>query len=426
VHSAFSHAGQKCSATSLLLLEGEVYDDPHFKEMLCDAVRSLRVGSAWELHTRVNPLIRPPRGDLENGLKTLEPGESWVVRPEQVGDNPNLWSPGVKYGVQPGSYTHNTEFFGPVLGVMRFERLEEAIDLVNQTGYGLTSGLHSLDEREHQLWKDKIRAGNLYLNRGTTGAIVLRQPFGGTGKSCVGPGMKAGGPNYVAQFMCFEHGAGIHSLSENLRNPNLECLRLRLVEHARANSISPLIFRALASYDYWWNEEFSREHDHFRLLGQDNLRRYLPFREVRVRVSPQDSAFSIFARAAAGRVTGARVILSFPPSAEIPSVKLLDEFTDAWAGSIEFEEESDDDLAKTVRGFRPHSDERIRFAGCESVPGAIRSAAAQTGTYIADEPVLAEGRIELLWYLREQSVSFDYHRYGNLGARSAESRAEPV
>jgi RHH-type proline utilization regulon transcriptional repressor/proline dehydrogenase/delta 1-pyrroline-5-carboxylate dehydrogenase len=96
VHSAFSHAGQKCSATSLLLLEAEVYDDRKFQAMLVDAVESLRVESAWDLAARVGPLIRPPRGDLENGLKTLEEGESWALRPQQAVNNPNLWSPGIK------------------------------------------------------------------------------------------------------------------------------------------------------------------------------------------------------------------------------------------------------------------------------------------------------------------------------------------
>ena len=99
VHSAFSHAGQKCSATSLLLLEAEVYDDPKFKHSLCDAVNSLCVGSAWNLETKMGPLIRPPSGDLENALKVLEPGESWAVLPRRLENNPNLWSPGVKYGV---------------------------------------------------------------------------------------------------------------------------------------------------------------------------------------------------------------------------------------------------------------------------------------------------------------------------------------
>ena len=85
----------------------------------------------------------------------------------------------------------------------RADDLDHAIELVNQTGYGLTSGLESLDPREVSYWKERIKAGNLYINRGTTGAVVLRQPFGGMAKSAVGPGLKAGGPNYVASLADF-------------------------------------------------------------------------------------------------------------------------------------------------------------------------------------------------------------------------------
>jgi RHH-type proline utilization regulon transcriptional repressor/proline dehydrogenase/delta 1-pyrroline-5-carboxylate dehydrogenase len=187
VQSAFGHAGQKCSATSLLILEREVYEDEAFREALCDAARSLRVGSAWDLQTCVGPLIRPPRDPLARGLKELEPGETWALRPRRVGDDPRLWSPGIKWGVAPGGLTHTTELFGPVLGVMRAENLDHAIDLVHQTGYGLTSGLQSLDDREQRHWARRVRAGNLYVNRGTTGAVVLRQPFGGMAKSAIGP-----------------------------------------------------------------------------------------------------------------------------------------------------------------------------------------------------------------------------------------------
>ncbi|HEX3988964.1 MAG TPA: bifunctional proline dehydrogenase/L-glutamate gamma-semialdehyde dehydrogenase, partial [Verrucomicrobiae bacterium] len=208
LHSAFSHAGQKCSATSLLLLEAEVYEDVNFRRLLSEAVESLTVGSAWELQTKVGPLIHSPSGDLKWALENLEPGEEWAVPPRSVAGNPSLWTPGVKYGVKPGSRTHLTEFFGPILGVMRFEKLSEAVELVNQTGYGLTSGLESLDDQEWDYWRRNIRAGNLYINRATTGAVVLRQPFGGMGKSVFGPGMKAGGPNYVAQFMTFRDQAG--------------------------------------------------------------------------------------------------------------------------------------------------------------------------------------------------------------------------
>ena len=415
VHSAFGHGGQKCSATSLLLLEAEVYDDPAFKRTLCDAVESLHVGSAHALHTRVGPLIRPPAGALEEALKTLEPGESWAVMPRRVGDDPHLWSPGVKYGVTPGSVTHRTEFFGPLLGVMRFERLAEAIEIVNATGYGLTSAIHSLDDREIEQWKRGIRAGNLYVNRGTTGAIVLRQPFGGMGRSSVGPGLKAGGPNYVAAFMDFrDASATVPPATRAIENADLAALAAHLGRDAAGERLRA----AVASYDAAWRDEFSREHDHFRLLGQDNVRRYLPFGTVCVRIVPDDDWCGVVARVAAARVTGARVLASFAPGCPRAWHESLDAWTESWAGGIELVEQPDDAVAALV----PRPDVRIRYDGRSLVPVAIRRAAAAVGQWIADPPVVSAGRVELLWVLREQSISHDYHRYGNLGRRVGERR----
>jgi RHH-type proline utilization regulon transcriptional repressor/proline dehydrogenase/delta 1-pyrroline-5-carboxylate dehydrogenase len=414
VHSAFSHSGQKCSATSLLLLEAEVYDDPDFRRTLCDAVRSLHVDSAHVLHARVGPLIRPPTGDLARALTTLEPGEEWAVEPRQVGDNPNLWSPAVKWGVQPGSLTHTTEFFGPVLGVMRFERLAEAIDLVNATGYGLTSAIQSLDDREIEQWKRGIRAGNLYVNRGTTGAIVLRQPFGGMGKSSVGPGLKAGGPNYVAGVMDFHDVGTAAAPDEPIENADLAALAAWLPD----DGDGPRLRAALAGYDRAWREDFSVAHDDVRLLGQDNLRRSLPFAAVRVRIVPADSWFDVVARVAAARVTAARVIASFADGCPAAWRETLDEWTFAWAAGIELLDETDD----VVAGRLDHGDVRLRYAARDRVPPVVRRAAAATGRWIADVPVVSAGRVELLWYLREQSISHDYHRYGNLGRRAGERR----
>ncbi len=417
VHSAFSHGGQKCSATSLLLLEAEVYDDPAFKRMLCDAVESLHVDSAHRLHTRLGPLIRPPAGALEESLKTLEPGETWAVMPRRIDDHPNLWSPGVKYGVTPGSVTHLTEFFGPLLGVMRFTKLAEAIEIVNATGYGLTTAIHSLDDREITQWKRGIRAGNLYVNRGTTGAIVLRQPFGGMGKSSVGPGLKAGGPNYVAAFLDLrDTEAALATPKHAIENADLATLAGHLPLDAEGSRLRA----AIASYDLAWREEFSREHDHFRLLGQDNIRRYLPLAVVCVRIVPADSWFEVVARVAAARVTGARVLASFAPGCPNVWHDTLDAWTDGWAGAIELVDEPDEDVA--ARLLRP--DFRIRYAGRDRLPASMRRAAAAEGRWIADVPVVAVGRIELLWYLLEQSISYDYHRYGNLGRRSGERRRE--
>jgi RHH-type proline utilization regulon transcriptional repressor/proline dehydrogenase/delta 1-pyrroline-5-carboxylate dehydrogenase len=438
LHSAFSHSGQKCSATSLLILESEVYHDRKFRDSLVDAVESLHVGSAWELHTKVGPLIRPPKGDLERALKELEAGESWAVRPRlHIDDNPHLVSPGVKWGVRGNSYTHCTEFFGPVLAVMEARNLHEAIDLVNATGYGLTSGLESLDDREHRLWQEGIRAGNLYINRSTTGAIVLRQPFGGMGKSAIGPGIKAGGPNYVAQLMEFAEPQATASgydqellaedgspRSEDLGDTRLDdfCEALRMAA-ARGDIDSKeceQIVAAAQSYEHSMSDEFDWAHDDFKLVGEDNFRRYLPLKEVHVRIHAEDTPFEIFARALAAHTAGCRTVVSSPPNLDSPAVQLLDELTDSWAAGIEFVEESDDDLAQSLReGFI----ERLRYANPSQVPFVIRSAAAAAGSYIADESVTPHGRIELLWYFHEQSLTHVYHRYGNLGARSGEIRA---
>jgi len=430
IHSAFSHSGQKCSATSLLLLEREVYEDRQFREALCDAARSLTVGSAWNLHTKLGPLIRPPTGKLEEALKALEPGEEWALIPEPSEDNPNLWSPGIKYGVRPGSVTHKTEFFGPVLGVMPFDRLSEAIDLVNSTGYGLTSGIESLDDREIDFWKERIRAGNLYVNRPTTGAIVLRQPFGGMGKSAFGMGIKAGGPNYVAQLMDFEDAAPPPAAPQAPEDPLLADLYRQIeqrVNHPPADDDAPVeVWRALlgviTGYERRFKEEFDRLHDHFLLLGEDNFRLYRPLSDVRIRVHPEDSAFELFARVIAARTAGGRAIVSVPPKRKVPGLKTLEAMTESWGASIEFVQESDQRLAEAMH---ERLVDRVRYAARSRVPRVIWEASAATGIYVAAHPVLREGRWELLAYLQEQSLSHDYHRYGNLGARAGEQRSEP-
>jgi RHH-type proline utilization regulon transcriptional repressor/proline dehydrogenase/delta 1-pyrroline-5-carboxylate dehydrogenase len=419
LQSAFSHAGQKCSATSLLLLEAEVYDDPEFKRTLIEAAESLTVGSAWELPTKMGPLIKPPSGDLQNALLTLESGESWALMPRKLDGNDCLWSPGIKWGVQRGSYTHLTEFFGPVLGVMRFEKLHEAITMVNQTGFGLTSGLESLDDREQAEWRAGIRAGNLYINRSTVGAIVLRQPFGGMGKSAFGPGLKAGGPNYVAQFMDFTEMTNDECGMTNGPSMNHSTFGIR---HSSFFD-DPRLRAAVSSYDRWWNDEFRREHDHFRLIGQDNVRRYLPVRELRVRVHADDTAFEAFARVAAARTAGCRITVSTPHGLAAEHLTRLHKATEDWAAAIEFIEESDNELAEAIT---QRETDRVRYASASRVPLVVRRAAAESQVFIADAPVLAEGRVELLWYVQEQSVSFDYHRYGNLGARASETRAPLV
>ncbi|HKY66713.1 MAG TPA: aldehyde dehydrogenase family protein, partial [Acidimicrobiales bacterium] len=200
VRSAFGHAGQKCSAASLVVLVGSAGTSERLRRQLVDAVRSVRVGWPADLGATMGPLIEPPTDKLERALTRLDPGESWLVEPRLLDDTGRLWSPGLKDGVAPGSFFHLTECFGPVLGIMRARTLAEAVELQNATAFGLTGGLHALDEREITEWLATVEVGNAYVNRHITGAIVQRQPFGGWKDSVVGPGAKAGGPNYVAQL----------------------------------------------------------------------------------------------------------------------------------------------------------------------------------------------------------------------------------
>ena len=421
IYSAFGNSGQKCSATSLLILEKEVYDDPQFKKHLIDAARSIRTGSAWDFENKMGPLIRPPQGELAKALTRLEPGETWALKPENKNNNPYMWSPGIKWDVQPGSITQMTEFFGALLGVMRAEDLNNAIEMANQTGYGLTSGLESLDPREQAQWKDRIKSGNLYINRGTTGAVTLRQPFGGMGKSALGAGFKAGGPKYVAQFMHAEEtGTPTVGALQN-SHPLLQLSqywqqKLDRGEFESLESDISKTIRAIKSYLYHAEQEFSREIDYFHLRGQDNILRYLPVGTVVVRLREKDSLFETLARIAAVKITGCRLIISVPKGMQTGVTRFLDQKEGGrLIGDSPVLSEKDDALNSHI----PEID-RIRFAAADRVPMEVYEAAADTGFYIARSPVMMEGRIELLQYYRQQSICHTYHRYGNLGDRSVE------
>lgn len=198
VRSAFGHGGQKCSAASLAILVGDIATSARFRRQLVDAVESLKVGSALDPDTDVPPLVDGGNERLDRAVEILDGDESWWVEPRRTGDGTT--TPGVRNGVKPGSWFHSNECFGPVLGLMHADSLDEAIEIANSSSFGLTGGIHSLDPAEIQQWAQHIEVGNCYVNRPITGAIVERQPFGGWKGSVVGPGAKAGGPNYLLQL----------------------------------------------------------------------------------------------------------------------------------------------------------------------------------------------------------------------------------
>ena len=411
IQSAFGHNGQKCSAASLAILEKEVYDDPHFRKQLRDAAASLKVGSAWNLSSKITPLIREPGEDLLKGLTTLEPEEFWLLEPKQDSTNPNLWSPGIKFGVQKGSYTQQTEFFGPLLGVMRAENIDHAIHLANSTPYGLTSGLHSLDKREIKKWQKLIIAGNCYINRTITGAIVRRQPFGGCKSSSYGHGSKAGGPNYLTQFMHakqigipkekFPVGDWVNNLTRFLEKFDLSAEELGMW------------YASISSYAFFW-QQFKRDKDSSKIVGQDNFFRYLLHKKLIFRIGPAVAPMDYLRVFAAALTCETRLEISWEKSQDAKVLQAN------WESLLPIFNIVEEDEAAFIKRMRTSHFKRVRML--EEPSNEMKQVAAETATYIDHAPVLANGRIELLHYLREMALSIDYHRYGNLGLRESELR----
>lgn len=412
VQSAFGHAGQKCSACSLLICEAEVYDDPHFLAQLQDAAASWCVGSAWNVATRLPPLIHAPNELLLKGLTTLEEGESWLLQPKKSLEHDNLWSPGIKLGVKAGSFMHQTELFGPILSVMRADNLDHSIALANGTPYGLTSGLHSLDQREQQYWSDHIESGNCYINRGITGAIVQRQPFGGCKESSFGLGSKTGGPNYLMQLMRAQQRA----LPAEEAPPTTAIIAMTdyLEQVGCASDQLALWHASVGSYAFYWINYFSLKQDPSRILGQDNFLYYVPHRHLVVRMQPHDSIFDTMRVMSAASLSGTQIEIS----AQRPLLKDLS--TQEWLElipNIKIVKESE---ARLLARLNSGKIKRLRFLS-EPLP-ELTIAIAQTERNVYVAPVQANGRLELLHHLREVALSVDYHRYGNLGDREREVR----
>ena len=394
VSSAFSNAGQKCSACSLLLVDRKTYEDATFQSKLKDAVMSLRTGSVWNGMNYVGPMIDNHNEKLLYAIDHLEEGESWLVAPEFVDTQKYILKPTVKWGVKPQNYTFKNELFAPLLSVVCIDNLKQGIDYVNFLDYGLTSGLQSLDEEEHTYWKNNIQAGNLYINRGITGAIVRRQPFGGMKRSAFGGGIKAGGPNYVSCFVEFTE----KSILDAEHSTALSDLVSDEYDKDRVNV-------AFSNYQKIWKEEFSQEKDVCHIYGEKNIFRYLPVKDIGFRVQNKDNLADILLVMIAANTTKATLSISI--SENNPNINDVRKAIISLYG-IKLVVQDETGFIEDMEEY-----ERIRITSPE-VSDALYQKAAKLGQYIADKKPLIEGRIELLHYLKEQSITYEYHRYGSI------------
>ncbi|MFD2675137.1 bifunctional proline dehydrogenase/L-glutamate gamma-semialdehyde dehydrogenase [Gulosibacter bifidus] len=407
-HSAFGHAGQKCSAASLVILVGSVAKSKRFRNQLLDAVRSMRVGYPWQEGAQVGPIIAPPEGKLARALTTLGEGEQWMIRPEQLDDSGKLWRPGVRSGVAPGSEYHLTEYFGPILGVMLAPTLEEAVEYVNAIDYGLTSGLHSFDEAEIAYWLDAVEAGNLYVNRGITGAIVQRQPFGGWKKAAVGAGAKAGGPNYLMGFGDWQDAPlaapdvkAARSLAPVDTHPEL-ANALRQAMPGLSDADQDWLAAAVRTDVIAFGTEFGIVHDKTALEHEHNAFRY---HAVPVTVRYEGTREVELLRVlAAGLRVGAEITCSV-------AAKVSDAVTNFCTQlGVQLAVEGNDAWSQRVRNVSDAGG-RIRLVQADAqLVTAANSGAVSLAVYPGQ--VVTAGRIECLPFLREQAVSITAHRFG--------------
>jgi len=410
VKSAFGHAGQKCSAASLAILVGSVADSVRFRRQLVDAVTSLRVGYPDDPAAVMGPIIEPAGTKLMSGLTELSPGETWLLEPKQLDDSGRLWSPGIRDRVMPGSEFHTTEYFGPVLGLIRASDVREAVRIHNAVDYGLTAGIHSFDTDEVAYWLDNVEAGNLYVNRGMTGAIVRRQSFGGWKKSAVGATAKAGGPNYVAVFGSFESklsdNAGVESPRHRWQEEIIDAV-------APVVSDDDLTFLRRAAYndDVAWREHLGVAKDESQVGVERNMFRYRPALTT-VRVSPLTPLADVARVLMVARLVGARVHLSVAEALPETLMAAVTNSSTGWAVvSVNVEREMD-----FVARVKTEAPSRIRLLnGAPEVLHVHFDGNPEVAIWAG--PVTASGRVEALPFVMEQAVSMTVHRFGTLDSR---------
>lgn len=426
IKSAFGHAGQKCSAASLVILVGSVARSDRFRRQLVDAAMSLRIGYPEDPTSQMGPIVEPASGKLLHALTELGVGEEWLVEPKKLDRGGSLWSPGIRAGVSPGSYFHLTEFFGPVLGIMHARTLEDAIRMANAVDYGLTSGLHTLDPVDLEEWLGGIQAGNLYVNRGITGAIVQRQPFGGWKRSSVGAGTKAGGPNYLLGLGSWRSAVGSASSTLHLRglDPRITGI-IEAAQPSLAYEDFDVLRRSALSDAVAWGTEYGEVKDVSGLGLERNILRYRPV-PVAVRATPDATLGELVRVLVAAVRSRSAFTVSVARGLPTPLLRALDGL------DVFVTVETDDEwIARIAAGSRAGDGERtqrVPRARIVGRPESRRSVHAALARAVDGDPDLAiyagevtqSGRIELLPFLHEQAISITAHRFGNPDDWSAE------
>jgi len=412
VTSAFTFSGQNYSHCSIAIVEEEVYEDFSFREKLCAAAASLTVGPSWDPSVNLSPLIECPSHQTLRAMTSLEKNEYWLLKPEPDAHYPNRWSAGIKFDVEQDNHFFNFDYPLPLLGVVKAKDIHHAIELANSTVYGLCAGLHSLDPKEKVRWLEKIEAGNCYVNRPITGAMIRREPFGGCKLSSFGTRYKTGGPNFLYNCQIATQKylpQQKQSVNEevNKLTPLLEILDLSAEELG-------IWYASIANYAYWWGR-VKHERDPSKIIGQDNLFGYVPRKKIIVYIGEDCSIFDTLRICAACLTCKAQFKILWNETYDQGFDWLkLDSIIPVYKWPLE----------KILSEIENNDYEVLRTASL--LDDQIYSCAVTGNCYLATQPVLANGRLELLHYVREVTLSYNYERYGSLGTRDNELRRTPL
>ncbi len=297
---------------------------------------------------------------------------------------------------------------------MEAKDLDEAIALQNQVEFGLTGGIHSLEISEVERWLDEVQIGNAYVNRGITGAIVQRQPFGGWKKSSVGLGSKVSGPNYVMLFGRWSDSTDIASAAQLPMPAGAAGDLLRSASEKNALTEAGLAWlkAAAASDAQAWEAEFGTPTDPTGLGSEANIFRYLPTSVV-LRVGADAEPHHALRTLLAGHRAGASAVVSVDKDASKEVRRAVKLAAKAFGIDVEKNETEDEFAAALAEGrYDQGLGARVRAVG--SLSRSVWEAVSHRPEIaLLDDPITASGRVEIRHWVKEQSVSMTLHRFGN-------------
>jgi RHH-type transcriptional regulator, proline utilization regulon repressor / proline dehydrogenase / delta 1-pyrroline-5-carboxylate dehydrogenase len=400
VQSAFSHAGQSPRSIGTVILVGSVGESARFLGRLSDAVASIATGWPGTPAAGIAALARPAGERELEQLGALPAGATWLVTPRQLDREGRLFSPGLRDGVQPESLIRRQERRSPVLDLVRVSTLAEAIHIQNAAGFGLSAGIHTLDEGEASTWLAETSAGVLCINRAVTELIGAPVPLGGWNRSVLGVGGAAGGQDAALLLGSWEPVASRAGSTVTLDGVGDVVARFISAAQPALNFTDfDWVRTAARSDEIAWRTVY-RTADLSTSEFERTVRRYrdLP---VTIRLSEGAPISALVRVLAAAAITAAPVAVSSATPLHPSLIAIFGE-QDSPVDVAEVLVESDTRWRARVQAGEIATT-RIRLIGGDATVLA-RVLHQQPGIAIHAAPVTTSGRIELCTFLREQAI----------------------